>query len=403
MYRAFLIFLCMISSSFGFIDYNNLNPAPIYFNSVRTNQLRLFLTGLGFDNNFLDIADYERHFYTDPNWDILQKNEILSLIPVTGVKFSTDLLITPLQFYSRYFNIGLSAQHYANINLAKDLFDLALFGNQINHHYNFSSSHINNLNYLDASLGITYPISRLLPVRLPLVRQLNIGARLHYQKGLFITQTDSANGYLYTTPFALVGYADLFQSMAQNSNCYAFDFGLSALLPFNIIISLAYLNVNTGFTWQKDLEQLQYRINIDSFSLARYLDFKSIDSFYFIADSSSPIQPFTTKLPEQFLISSKYQPIPLLELSVYYHKYQTESSFITDYAQSLTFDLVLKPCPFFYTAISLTSDLHKSYRIGHRVNLISKKFMLDLHALQSNGYLKQAKGINAGVSINRLW
>lgn len=396
-----------MSNTWAIVDFANLNPAQINFRQTNHHKLRLLSTGIGVRNNFMNLANYRLNFDADPDWDIHQKTELFNLIPPAGAVFNTDLLSIPLQFESRYLNLSVSARHYANLNLTRDLFDIALFGNSVNRVYDFSGSRLHSINYLDAALGVSYPVLKnILNIGDPdlaVIKQLNLGARLHYQKGLFLTQTDSSTGYVSTTPDLLLARAELYQSVAQNADCYALDIGASALLPNNVIFGFAVYNLNTGFSWHGNPHQLCYQINIDTFSIQRYLNVNQIDSFYQTLDSNTPITAFTTKLPTQILLSFQYQPYPLFGLEIYYHQYLKPSVFIQEFDRSLQISFNLQPIRILKTSFSITSDLKNDFRIGHTLGLSSRNCGLELGLHQENGYFNTARGLYLGVSFVRYW
>jgi hypothetical protein len=396
----------MVSTNlFAGLDYYYLNPAYINSPDQPKNQLRFLSMNVDFTNNSLKFSDYNTHFNTDPIWEHPQKTTILNLIPESGFQINTDLSVTPIQFYSQMFNISVYAQHFANSNLTKDIFDLALFGNELNRLYDFTQNQVNTINYLGAAVGINYPIIKNSEVSqnnlTDFLQQLNLGARLHYQKGLFVTQTDSADGFILTTPDVFLASATLLQSVAQNASCFAFDIGATAVLPYNLTAGIALLNLNTGFSWQNPEHRL-FDIKIDSFSTQRYLDldFESIDSFLTSVDSSYSIPSLKTSIPAQILLQTSYQPIQPIIISLYYHQYLKQSRFITNFAHSLYLNINYTPIHYFQTGFSVTSNLQNKIKIGHSLNFILKKYTIELFAHQYHGYFMRAKGLDCGLAFS---
>ncbi|MBS4016037.1 MAG: hypothetical protein KGZ86_06360 [Candidatus Latescibacteria bacterium] len=403
----FLLTLSAFPNLFAGLDYYHLNPAYINSPDPPVNRLRYLSINTDITNNSLKISDYNTHFNIDPIWEHSQKTTIFNLIPENGFQLNTDLNISPVQFYSNLFNISIYAQHFANTNLTKDIFDLALFGNELNRQYNFQQNQINSINYLGAALGVNYPIIRNTETfdndsPIDFLKQLNIGGRFHYQKGMLVTQTDSSDGFVLTTPDAFLASVTMVQTFAQNANCFAFDIGAAAALPYNLTAGIALLNLNTGFNWQYPEARL-FDIKIDSFSLGRLIEFESIDSFVLSVDSSYLIPSFKTSIPAQVLLRTTYQPIPLIRLALSYHQYLRPSRFINNFSRSINFNITLNPVWFFQTAISVTSDLKKNYRIGHSFDFMLEKYGVTLSADQHNGLFTNATGFNLGLSFFRKW
>lgn len=390
------------------LDYNSLNPAQIKIAQNNRYHLQLLTARTSVINNTLNLSDYLTHFSTDPFWDHTQKQTLFSLLPELGFNLNANISTIPVQLSTDLFNLSVYGNYYAYVTLPKDLCDFALFGNSFYRRYDFSKTQINSIKYLGASVGVNYPIILNRETynnydALILIRQLNVGARLHYQKGISITQTDSAQGSIFTTPEYLLTSAKIYRSTAQNADCYALDIGASTLLQHNIILGFAILNISTGFNWNQNPQQLFNAIKIDSFSIQHYLNSENIDSLVYSIDSAYPIPSFKTVLPAQILFQLKYQPIQSVMSSLYYHQYLQKSRFITHFTRTLNLNVDFTPIRFLQIGVSVTSDLQKEFNIGHNLCITIKKFSINLLANQYQGYFGKAKGIDFGLSFAQNW
>jgi hypothetical protein len=405
--KSILLLLLIISYSFTSPKYFISNPASINLSNQPKISIRYLTINTSIANNSLNFSSYNNNFNIDPDWDSIQKIQILNSIPDLGFTLSTDAFAAPVEFYSRLFNVSIYGRSNGSGNLPKDLFDIALFGNDLNRQYNLVGTQVNTINYAGCAIGSSYPVIK--PTEdydvsdIWSIKQLNVGARFHYQKGIFVTQTDSSFGFVFTTPNAFLAQAKLFQSTASGANCFAFDVGTTVELQQPLSVGLALLNINTGFNWTKNPKQMSYEIDVDSFSVQRYQNFNNIDSFITKTDTTIPISPFKTSIPVQLLLQTRYEPMKMLAISAYYHQYFKESQFIPDFNSRLDFDIYFSPVRFFSTGISLVTDFKNDFIIGHDFRFIIKGFTFNVFVNQRNGYLGSAKGLDLGLSFAQSW
>jgi len=405
--RKLIPFLLMTSFTFATPIYFISNPAALNLSNQPRGSLRYLVINPYIANNFLSLATYKQNFYIDPDWDSIQKTEILNSIPDAGFRLDADVLVAPIEFYSHLFSISLAYRHLASGIIPKALFDLALFGNDLNRQYYLSGIDANSIGYIDGAVGVCYPVINMSEnsdaSNILSIKSVNVGGRLHYQKGMFVTQTDSSDGYLLTTPSAFLAEAKLFQSYALGANCIAFDLGATIELQKQLSAGIAILNLNAGFNWTKNPKQMSFEVAIDSLSLQRLLDINDIDSIIHAADTTYPIQPFKTSIPSQFLLHASYQPIRMLTVSTYYHQYFQESKFISDFTRAINFTVDFSPVRWFATGLSVTTDLQKDFKIGNSLHLGIAGFGLNLFVNQKNGFINSAKGFDFGLSFGLNW
>lgn len=406
--------LFLILSVIFFLDISNAipgyflsNPASLNLLNQPHNSLRYLKIDLDMINNALTFSQINNNFVKDTQWDSIQKTTIFNAIPDEGFKVNADAAVTPIEFSSHLFSASFQYQEMISGNAPKDLLDIALFGNDLNRHYDISKVEFNRLGYFDFSLGFCYSIIKNIDNRNKKKsvspKLLNLGAKCHWLKGRAITQTDSSFGSVMTTPDIFLGQLKLYQSTAYGASNFAFDVGAATQLQSPVTLGIALLNLNTGFTWSNQPKQKVLEISIDSFSLQRYIETGSIDSFYLKTDSTKQRSVFKTSLPSQLLLQASYQPIKLLTLSTYYHRYSSNSRFITDFSRSLNFNLYLHLCRFFATELSFTTDLKKDFIISHNIHIFIKRFNFNLAIDQRNGYLGSAKGIGLNLNLGQNW
>jgi hypothetical protein len=400
--------LLIVSFIFATPTYFISNPAALNLSNQPQGSLRFLMINPYVANNFLSLSSYKTNFYTDPDWDSIQKITMLNEIPDNGFRLDADVLVAPLEFYSHLFSITFAYHHLASSIIPKSIFDLALFGNDINRRYDLSGTTVNSIGYADGALGVCYPVINFSEAtnttNFLALKRINIGGRLHYQKGIFVTQTDSSYGYLLTTPSAILGQVKLQQTVASfGSSCFALDLGATVELQKQLSAGIAILNLNTGFNWTKDPKQYSVEVNIDSLSLQRLLDIDEMDSIIHADTSAHPISSFKTSIPPQILLHAAYQPIKMVTVSSYYHQYLQESKFIPDFSRALNFTVDFSPARFFAIGFSITTDLKNDFKIGNSLHLGIGGFGLNLSVNQKNGFINSAKGVDLGLSFGVNW
>ena len=426
--RKLILFLLIASATFATPNYFISNPAALNLSNQPRTSLHFLTINPSIANNFLSLGTYTTNFYTDPDWDSLQKTTMLNDIPDNGYGLNADVLVAPFEYYSHLFSITLATRVLVSGTIPKSLFDLALFGNDINRQYDLSGTAINSIGYADAAFGFCYPVINFSEesnvTNFLTLKRVNIGARLHYQKGIIMTQTDSSYGYLLTTPSAILGRVGLVQtstslqfdanndfdldatlkSFTSGPNSFALDFGATVELQKQLSAGFAILNLNTGFNWTNDPKQTVVEVNIDSLSLQRLLDVEEMDSIIHIDTSLfHTIAPFKTSIPPQILLHVSYQPIKMVTVSTYYHQYFQKCKFIPDFTHALNLTVDYSPVRWFATGLSITTDLQKDFKIGNSLHLGIAGFGLNLFINQKNGFINSAKGFDFGLSFGLNW
>jgi hypothetical protein len=399
----YLFFVVSVLS--GTSNYFYTNPASLNLDSNYIYRINYLNANVKFTNNSLNLSQIYNNFIKDIEWDNTQKANLLNSIPASGFTAILDTVIKPVELLTRIFSASVQYRDIVAVQAPKDLFDLVLFGNDLNRQYNISDFQFDRLKYLDFAFGVCFPLirpateSNILSSRL--IQQFSIGGRLHWLKGNFITHTDSSSGSIATTPNAIIGNIKLFQTTAYGGNNFAVDFG--AITKFNKSISfgVALLNFNTGFTWNKNTNYRIIDASIDSFSLGHYIETGSFDSLYAIKDTTFSIANVKSTIPAQFLIQASYQPIDFLTFATSYCYYLSDCLLVCDFRHSWNLELHLNLSKFFTTAFSFTTNLQKEYFIGNYFHFITRGLSLNLGVEQRNGYVKSAKGLGLNLYFSQ--
>lgn len=400
-----LCLLFIVSISSGTSNYFYINPASLNLDSNYFYRINYLSANIKFTNNSLNLSQIYNNFIEDVEWDNTQKANLLNSIPAAGFSAILDTIVKPVELLTRIFSASVQYRDVVVVQAPKDLFDLVLYGNDLNRQYNISDFQFDRLKYFDFAFGVCFPLirpaneSNIISSRL--IQQLNIGSRFHWLKGNFITRTDSSSGSVATTPDAIIGHLKLFQTTAYGGNNFAVDLGAITKLNKPITFGVTLLNFNTGFTWNKNTNYRIIDASIDSFSLEHYVEAGILDSLYTKKDTTFSIANFKSELPVQFLIQATYQPINLLTIATSYCHYLSECLFVCDFPHSWNLELHLNLSKSFTTAFSFTTNLHKEYIIGNYFHFIRRGIGLNLGIEQRNGYIKSAKGLGLNLYLSQ--
>jgi hypothetical protein len=393
------------------------NPAFYNLPNDPNYRLRYLLIEASAFNNTFNLSQYYKNFSKDIEWDVVQKNIIFNLITETGFKLNTDVIYTPVEFSSRWLNGSFQYRQLTAAYAPEDLFELALFGNDLNRYYDISNFKYDRLKYYDVAVGFSYPVINYLDDEYETnylsLKLLNLGFKFHWLRGTTITQTDSSFGSVYTTPDIFLGELKLFQSTAQGGDNFSVDLGAITQLQPPITLGVGILNLNTGFVWNKQPQKKVLQIKINSFSLQRYIETGSIDSFYHKKDSIVFNSSFKTSLPSQILVQASYpffqsmdetnQPVDIVTLTACYRQYLSDNQLIMDFNRSLMFNFGLSLPRFLIAELSFTTNFKKEFIVGHSICFYIKGFNANLAIFQRNGYWNKAKGIGLKFYLGQNW
>ncbi|MCX8015023.1 MAG: DUF5723 family protein [candidate division WOR-3 bacterium] len=397
--------MLLSGSHLSALSYDYLNPAELYLYTNSENyhySLKYLNAHFDFLNNSLNLKQIINNFIDDNKWDSLQKATIFNTITSPFFSLNGNAMLMPIKFSTRLFNVSVQYQELVDVDVPKDLFDLLFWGNDLNRSYNIANISFNRIGYYDFGLGVNYPIIQDFYEESKL-NNLNVGIKVHWLKGRYVTKTDSCFGSVLTTPGVLIGEVQLFQKTAKGGNCFAFDIGGQAQFLQAITIGLAMLNINTGFHWTSSPTYRILNVTIDSFSLQRYLDYGSIDSVYHKYDSLKSLAPFKTNLPTQILVQASYQPNWLITLKTNYHQYLSKDCFTDNFYRSLNFGICFNFIKYLASELTFTTNLKQNFAIGTNFYITIKGFNLSLLTKQLNGLFRKAKGAGVEFYFGQNW
>ncbi|MCG8608620.1 DUF5723 family protein, partial [bacterium] len=187
---------------------------------------------------------------------------------------------------------GLGASDFM---LSKDIFDLALNGNELNRIYEIGDTE-------GEGWGISsFGLSTAFRLGLPAFQEFTVGITAKYLKGFAYAKVREATSSFTTETDRAYGSGILVIDSALGGNGFAFDIGAAARMSRNWTISASLTNAVSNINWNKDTERFTYSFSADSLSVDQVED-SDIDSVFVDSDETVDIEPFTSSLPSELRI-----------------------------------------------------------------------------------------------------
>jgi hypothetical protein len=369
------------------------NPANLALKENSDYSIRLASLNLFALNNILTFDSYNQYFTSDSPMNDQDRTELFQKVPNNGLSFDGDLNIGALDFSFRNFGFAFRRFDLLNLNLSKELIDLALFGNELGRTYDFS-----NLSY-DYLAYYSFNFAFALPVIKKKKHFATIGIGLKYLLGEDVRLTENISGNLYSNKYYLQGNITWQRKIATDGNGWAADLGGTYEFK-NYRFSLALLNLTSGILWNRKTQINIKNAMLDSFSVYRAIKSDSLDMVYQTQDSFYPIESFKTKLPTYLTFGTGWKIDSNGSiLSIIYEQNLVKTKFLIltpkftlNYEWNLLQFIIINP------SISLGGSEGVAFALGLGKNI--RRFLIGL-SLQSiqNPIINHAKGIKFGLSI----
>jgi len=266
------------------IDAINSNPANLAFFNKKKWELS-FIPRVAFEltNSSFDFGTYKNYFTADENGnpkylDNIQKMDFLSLIEQTKpneiyTSATVDIfnITANYQKISSGFALSVRDRIFSNIDISRDVFDLALFGNELNRKYDFSSTAGTGYWFREYTFGYGFQFYKSGKAKVA------FGINIKYLQGHAFYNVDCQDSEFITTDSSLNGnikinstfsYIDLFENFTYSIFNNA-GYGQACDIGFgftNQIISFGFAIKDIGYlNWYKNV----YETNISETSIIK--------------------------------------------------------------------------------------------------------------------------------------
>jgi hypothetical protein len=261
------------------------NPANLSFKDNRGFSLNLISLGAFVENNAFSLSDYNQ--YNGRFWEDADKNEILALIPASGLKLNAQAEATALGLSIGSLSLVTWASGVSDLSFPKDPFELLLMGNQTNDTISLEGTSGEAYAYGVLSLSCGKSLYRKGE------KEFGIGVNLKYLQGIIYQKVIKASGEVRVNEYQVQGESDLILHSASGGKGYGLDFGIAAKLSKKWSLSLFLSNPISRIKWKRETEEKGYEFQIDTLNLSNSDD----DSVVLSEDYEKDIDPFITHLP----------------------------------------------------------------------------------------------------------
>ena len=266
------------------VDAARFNPANLGLIDYHNTSLELVGVGASITNNSFTLGDYNK--YTGAFLTGDDKEYILSRIPGEGLKLSVDVEAAALSASSGPFAFTITGVAAADINLSKDIFELALNGNASADTISVTGSYSEAVSY--ASAGISYGK----PIYSAGTRQLSVGTTVKYLYGIATEEVVELEGLASTALTGFEGEGRMVIRTATGGSGYAVDLGAALKLNENYTIGAGIRNFLSHLTWNKNTEEHGYIFEFDTMTV------DNMEDDYVVSDDYTlELESFSTTLP----------------------------------------------------------------------------------------------------------
>ncbi len=358
------------------------NPANLSLD--KSLSIRIISPSVGVFNNSFSISQYNHYsegiFLADKD-----KREIMSSIPNSGLAVSLDAKVSGIELSIGGFGLSISGFLLGKGTLPEMLFELMLWGNEIDRVYEFDNPDAATV----SAISFTTSYGRLFDLG---GRPFSVGLGVRYLYGIYSAYVTEANLSLLTSRYALNGNGFLKYRTAEGGTGFAFDLGFSKEISDRSSLCLSIININTGINWSSNPREGWVDFVVDSLCL-----FNSEDAITLTDTTLYSTDPYTTKLPIYITLAYEYRR-GNLRLGMGYEQIVNKNRFSS---RRPKFSLGLKYNfrSYLIPAIGLTVGGDEVFLFGIGSLFSFKKFGLRL-GLQNVGVpFVGAKGFRIGVDI----
>jgi hypothetical protein len=219
----------------------------------------------------------------------------LARVPNSGFRGEFDAEVQPMGVSIGSVALTAHGLGASDFTLSKDIFDLALNGNELNRVYEVGDSE-------GEGWGISsFGLSTAFRLGFPVFQEFTVGVTAKYLKGFAYAKVREAASSITTETDRAYGSGTLVIDSALGGSGFAFDMGAAARLNQNWTLSASLTNAMSSINWNKDTERFTYSFSADSVSVNQ-IEESDIDSVFVDSDETVEIEPFTSSLPSELRI-----------------------------------------------------------------------------------------------------
>jgi hypothetical protein len=292
------------------------NPANLGLPRTKIWSLTIFDIGATASNSSYSKSYYDK--YNGAFLDEQAKNDILGRITDSGLGVIADANLQLFSLAYRNYALTILGSGSARASAPRDLFDLVLFGNQLNRIYNANGANAHGLSTAAICL------SAAMPVQIPWynVKASAVGATLKYHYGLGYAELLNADLAATTTAaFAEAkGVAD-FRFGVLGGSGFSMDIGFAADVDDRLSVSLAWSDFLSTVHFGGDSYRGIYSFSVDSLSATSFDD-TDMDSLIQTDEKEEENISFSASIPSEIRLGGGYRFNKVIITAVYLQGFQ---------------------------------------------------------------------------------
>jgi hypothetical protein len=339
---------------------------------------RIIGIGAGVLNNSFTLNQYNR--FSGAFLDEPAKQEILSSIPTNGLWLNAGANLTGLDIFYNNFSFSLFGSGTASTKIPKDVFDLALYGNELNRQYEVDDLAARTLSFWAASLAYNLKIKS----------KIHLSGAIRYLGGIYLFETLESHGVLLTTPNFFVSEGKATYRWGKGGSGFGLDLMFNYDFSQKLQTTLALFNLNSGINWTGNPENGYRNFALDSINWSR------LQRGDFFQGNSTILStaPFRTPLPFYIALGANYQFNPFLKGGLFLSQSFNESR-LTTRAPMLSSNIELSWLHWLPIEIGASLGGKEGFGFGYSLGVIIKKFSGSFAVKDLGGFFLGAKGTTA--------
>lgn len=252
------------------VEGSLINPANLGLASNGGLNIKLFHFGAMAGNNSFNLNDYNR-----ASGDFLddgEKEALLQAIPSSGFRASSSLDAMLLGLSAGRMALTVNLRSAESICIPRDVFDLALFGNELNRTYSLAASDMG-----DAWTVAATTLSYGQPIKIGVFKRLSLGIGIKHLMGINygkvggeINFTTSGSGFNNTGLIEILsaGENDFdTKRLNMNGSGFAADLGLACQINDSWSLGASLMNLSNGITWKNDTRKRTLNMDVNEMTL----------------------------------------------------------------------------------------------------------------------------------------
>ncbi|MDQ7799093.1 MAG: DUF5723 family protein [Candidatus Edwardsbacteria bacterium] len=246
------------------------NPANLGMANNGGLNIKLFHFGAMAGNNSFSLKDYNR--VSGDFLDEGEKEALLRAIPSSGFRASSSVDAMLLGLSAGRMALTINLRSAESVCIPRDLFDLALFGNQLDRTYRLAASDMG-----DAWTVAATTLSYGQPVKIGVFKGLALGIGIKHLMGINygkvggeLSFTTSGSGFNNTGLIEILsaGENDFdAKRLNMNGSGFAADLGLACQLNHHWSLGASLMNLSNGITWKNDTRKRILNMEVNELSL----------------------------------------------------------------------------------------------------------------------------------------